>query len=176
MTDFDKLIKEKAEQAEYPYKAGAWRQFRRSSGLGAGGHLTHWLVGVSSLLVVGGATIALLNRHPQQAPLNAPQGQTVVQDTLNALPNEAMDTVVEAFGNVRQSTVTVKETRSHAASTSTSTRQEETSSEETTVRNKKSETYKEKPRYGRPLVIDVDTIKENVPSDEELKNGHSRLY
>jgi hypothetical protein len=32
------------------------------------------------------------------------------------------------------------------------------------------------PRYGRPLVIDVDTIKDNVPSDEELRNGHSRLY
>ena len=32
------------------------------------------------------------------------------------------------------------------------------------------------PRYGRPLVIDVDTIKDNVPTDEQLKNGHSRLY
>jgi hypothetical protein len=175
MTDFDKLIKEKAEQAEYPYKAGAWRQFRRNTGFGTGGHLTHWLVGASSLLVVGGATVVLLNRHPQQAPLNEPQVQAVVQDTLNVLPGEAADTVAEAFGNVGQSPVKVTD-RPHTASASTSTRQEEASSEETTVRNKKSETYKEKPRYGRPLVIDVDTIKENVPSDEELKNGHSRLY
>jgi hypothetical protein len=29
---------------------------------------------------------------------------------------------------------------------------------------------------GRPLVIDVDTIKDNVPTDEELKNGNSRIF
>jgi hypothetical protein len=32
------------------------------------------------------------------------------------------------------------------------------------------------PVHGRPLVIDVDTIKENVPTDEELRKGNSRLF
>ena len=31
-------------------------------------------------------------------------------------------------------------------------------------------------QYVRPLVIDVDTIKDNVPSDEELKKGNSRIF
>ena len=30
--------------------------------------------------------------------------------------------------------------------------------------------------YGKPQVIDVDTIKRMVPTDEELEKGHSRLF
>ena len=30
--------------------------------------------------------------------------------------------------------------------------------------------------YGKPIVIDVDTITRMVPTDEELKKGHSRLF
>ena len=31
-------------------------------------------------------------------------------------------------------------------------------------------------RLGRPLVIDVDTIKDNLPTDEEIRKGNSRLF
>ena len=50
MADFDQLIKEKAEKAEYPYKHSAWKRFAKRAGIKTG--LPAWTIAVVSALVV----------------------------------------------------------------------------------------------------------------------------
>ena len=172
MTDFDKLIKEKAEQAEYSYKPSAWRQFQRKSGLGHAA-TRYWVVGITSAIMVGGIVgyVGYRHGHGTQTDNNAPI--VSVADTMtsqSAAATEESETFVVT--NTDHAVSAPAQTSVHNKPVQTKS---ETSGEATPVvtsTTKKVTT----PRYGRPLVIDVDTIKENVPSDEELRNGNSRLF
>ena len=66
MTDFDKLIKEKTEQAEYAYKPSAWRNFKRVSG--SASPLRYWIVGSVSAVVLGGSVATALYFAPNRQP------------------------------------------------------------------------------------------------------------
>lgn len=174
MTDFDKLIKEKAEQAEYAYKPAAWKSFRHHAGLKPTA-LKYWVTGVSSLVVVGGLTTFLLLRTPNSSQGNAAVPEVASLDTvsLNVDGDDVVadDTLLLAGSGEQESP------RAKAATTTAPKSTPEQSAAEANQPAKAAAPRKnETSRYGRPLVIDVDTIKDNVPTDEELKNGHSRIF
>ena len=174
MTDFDKLIKEKAEQADYAYKPAAWKSFRHHAGMGSG-TLKYWVAGISSAVVVGGLTAFLLLRTPNSSQGNEAVPEVVSLDTVSlTVDGDAVvadDTLLLAGSGKQESP------RTKAATTTTPKSTPEQSTAEANQPAKATAPRKnETPRYGRPLVIDVDTIKDNVPTDEELKNGHSRIF
>ena len=168
MTDFDKLIKEKAEQASYPYDEAAWRQYKRKAGL-HGGSAKYWLVGTSAL-VVAGAFLLLKPKHNAQQLQDQPSRTNIVAlDSSMALQNPLNDTSEDTLTLLPD-----KETKeSHL---NVSRRHTETVNASKVQMKKDTPTVSRKVVYGKPIVIDVDTITRMVPTDEELEKGHSRLY
>lgn len=168
MTDFDKLIKEKAEQAEYAYKPAAWKSFRQKAGVGRG-VWKYWAAGASSALVVGGALVFMLNREPLPEPTVSSSPVAVLADSAcgSVQPVLAADTL--SVSDVPTSGV--QNTRASVTPDPAVGKADESPSVETPAKPSVSV-----PPHGRPLVIDVDTIKDNVPTDDELRNGHSRLF
>lgn len=172
MTDFDKLIREKVEQAEYSYKPSAWRKFQRKAGMG-GSTALYWTVGISSVLVVGGIATFFgyrINQNqsgtessPEVASMDTVSSQAPVETEIRT-PDTYQLSETEMAATVKQPVQGNHHSERVVDTAANSERQTKT----THVANP--------PRYGRPLVIDVDTIKENVPTDEELKNGNSRLF
>ena len=175
MTDFDKLIKEKAEQAEYAYKPAAWKSFRRKAGVGRGS-VGYWAAGVATTVIIGGALVFMLNREPKTAATASPtETPTIVTDSSceNMHSPLSADTLLVEESSAKETPAV----GGHHDDVRERVQPAEVQSEQTTTVAKAPEKPSVRPpRYGRPLVIDVDTIKDNVPSDEELRNGHSRLY
>ena len=171
MMDFDKLIKEKVEEATYPYDSSAWKQFRKKSGMRSG-TLKYWLAGASTALVAGGVAVFMLAR-PAAQNTNQPNELQALHDTVSQVVTLSQDGQQTETVVVEKTTKTTVKTSSEAKREQMSDPQQEQTTE---TAGKKQKRSIEPVRYGRPLVIDVDTIKDNVPSDEELKNGHSRLY
>lgn len=172
MTDFDKLIREKAEQAEYTYTPSAWKKFQRKSGIKFT-QARYWTLGISSAVVVGGIVAFFSYRINHTQPnTESPQSvasvdtisQTVVPETDNHHTTEPY-LISESDIKTSKKRVQVKDNSERAVDTVSET-----------PRKMKTTHVSNPPRYGRPLVIDVDTIKDNVPTDEELKNGNGRLY
>lgn len=174
MTDFDKLIKEKTEQAEYAYKPSAWRSFKRVAGTVK--PLRYWVLGSVSAVLLGGAVataVHFASNRPQQEVGNQPV--LAIDSTLSE---------TEPLSGVSDETPystpisTAQNESSVRSQTSMSANQPESAPDATTVQRTDStkQLKNRQTRLGRPIVIDVDTIKENVPTDEELRNGHSRLY
>lgn len=172
MTDFDKLIKEKAEQAEYVYRPSAWKQFQRVTGLGKTS-AAYWLAGVAAVAVVGGITAFVGYRNGQVAPANSTPIPPVA-DTLTEQP-VATATVDSGTYIVPEDEPTVTAVPQVSERKTPETVKAAEAPAPAPVVNPPAEPVK-MPRYGRPLVIDVDTIKENVPTDEELEKGNSRLF
>ena len=169
MTDLDKLIKEKVEEATYPYDAKAWKQFQKKSGIGRG-TLKYWVTGASTVLVAGGISVFLLSRPSMDTVPNLPNEQPLVmQDTFSQVTNSTDD-------HYTADTFAVKSEKSGISKTPSITPVPDVSNQtKPDLKAPVEKPSKTVVRYRKPLVIDVDTIKDNVPSDEELKNGHSRL-
>lgn len=170
MTDFDKLIKEKVEEATYPYDSSAWKQFRKKSGM-RNGTMKYWLAGASAALVAGGVAVFMLAR-PAVNNTNQPSELQILRDTVSQV-------VTTSQNSQSEETVTLElekhETKSsRIAPQDCVTESQEAQHSESVGKTQRPSTSKV--RYGRPVIIDVDTIKDNVPSEEELKNGHSRLF
>lgn len=177
MMDFDKLIKDKAEQAEYAYKPTAWRRFRQSKG--EGGAWKFWLAGTTTAIVVGGAALIgthlFTNRHLDSISPSEPVAVVSDSSCSNATSPTKEETATPiqkpSANNHRAKAGDIRPTDPEKDLGT----MKETASEKPMSGTEKSNVKAPKP-YRRPLVIDVDTIKENVPSDEELRNGNSRLF
>ena len=173
MTDFDKLIREKAEQAEYTYKPAAWQSFRRMAGLGRS-TVKYWIAGVSSAVLIGGLTTVLLLNNGRSTQENASSPNVVALDTVSMnVDDEAVvgNDTLSLAGNCNPQAPQTKVVPSAVSKANVDSPKVAARRPAETPTSKSAT-----PRYGRPIVIDVDTIKDNVPTDEELKNGHSRLY
>ena len=168
MTDFDKLIKEKAEQASYSYNEAAWRQYKRKAGL-HGGAAKYWLVSTSALMVAG-AFLLLNPRHNVQQLQDQPtQTNFVALDSSMALQNSSSETSEDTL-------TLLPDNETKERPLNVSHRHTETVNASKVQIKKDTPTVSRKVIYGKPIVIDVDTITRMVPTDEELEKGHSRLY
>ena len=168
MTDFDKLIKEKAEQASYPYDEAMWKQYKRKAGM-HGGSAKYWLVGTSAL-VVAGAFLLLKPRHNAKQLHDQPsQTDIVALDSSMALQNPSNETSEDTL-------TLLLDNDTKERPLNVSRRHSETVNASKVQIRKDTPTVSRKVIYGKPIVIDVDTITRMVPTDEELEKGHSRLY
>lgn len=168
MTDFDKLIKEKAEQASYPYDKAAWKQYKRKAGL-YGGTAKYWVLGATSIVAVG--TFLLLKQGHQAPPPADRPSQTVAAaiDSGLALQNTSIEVAEDTLA-IQEIHVTPKSARS------VSRKNTDKTLEQPRPLLKDTSKVIRKVIYGKPIVIDVDTITRMVPTDEEIEKGHSRLY
>jgi len=168
MSDFDQLIREKTEQATYHYKASAWRSFARHAGIKTGAAALYTLVAVA-VLSVASFVVVKMTRHAAPAPETPVESVAVVQtDTL--ISEEPVAEPVAATSPVAENTRPVAS--SHPAAAESESHQNAAKSESVKPERSRAET----PVYGIPVVIDVDTITQMWPTDEELKEGNSRLY
>ena len=175
MTDFDKLIKEKAEQATYSYDSAAWKSFQHKAGIRSGAW-KYWVAGASSVVAIGGIVVSTIVRKdlPQNAPEQVPS--VVVGDTvLTSLPDEPLAFEDTIAIKTTSSDPVAAQRRTPRVSKGHSNPVDEPSTASRPIDHQKKQNVSTQ-RYGRPLVIDVDTIKDNVPTDEELRNGNSRLF
>ena len=169
MTDFDKLIKEKAEQASYPYDEAAWRKYKRAASLKSG-TVKYWVLGAASIVTVS-AVLLLKQGHQVQPASEQPLHPVVfTEDSVSVSQNLSTDLPDE--DTVALPVVCKPENGSHQ------TFQHPRETADGYLSSMKNDTLKvsKKVIYGRPIVIDVDTITRMVPTDEELEKGHSRLY
>ena len=168
MTDFDKLIKEKAEQASYPYDEAVWRQYKRKAGL-QGGYAKYWVVGAASIVAVGAFLLLKQGRQAQPTPDQPLQTAVFTEDSVSVSQNLS--------AGMTEDTMPLHIVdKSEKGSIQTFQHNRETADEHPSSMKKDTPKVTKKVIYGRPLVIDVDTITRMVPTDEELEKGHSRLY
>lgn len=171
MTDFDQLIKNKADQAQYAYKPSAWKSFAKHSGFKVG--LSGWQIAVATIAtvaVVGGAVWGILSathRQPANTPQNTTESTVAVIDSANhtetdepTLVNEPTPAPTKQTPQKPTEAIVVQETV-----TETPVEKEPAKPRKTTTRP-----------WGKPVLINVDTITQLEATDEELRNGHSRLY
>ncbi len=176
MTEFDKLIKEKAEQAAYNYKPSAWRRFKHFAGTSS--PVKYWVLGSVSAVVVGGAVFTAIHFSPKHSQ---PEEVSRIAMTVDSARLESAPEVgvVEADFCPEQTVPTVKPVPTRTYSSNNDPNAPQKTADPSSERKEVSVPVKSEPapvRLGRPLVIDVDTIKDNVPSDEELRKGNSRLF
>lgn len=167
MTDFDQLIKEKAESAQYEYKPSAWRKFAKSAGWRAG--WSAWQVAaVAATVVALGTAVAYMWKHSSHSEMPEPVTPqvAVTTDTLQEETEEVASLPVAESSAPRK---TVKTTPKVS---------EETPADEpkTAIEVAKPAKTKSSPTYGRPVILNFDTVRQLEPSDEELRTGNSRLF
>lgn len=175
MAEFDQLIKEKMEKAQYAYRPSAWRSFAKSAGVRAGlSGLQIAAIAVAVVAVVIGITLGVV--FSGQPTPNSEQGAVVsVQDTVETCDGASpvqgdQGTVISEQGTVETC---------HGAS-QTQDKQGTANSVQGTVETPHAVSQptdnRQRPAYGRPLEILVDTITEMEPTDEQLRQGNSRIF
>lgn len=173
MTDFDNLIKEKAEQAEFSYKASAWKSFAAKAGIKTGLTALQWGgIVVSALLIAGGITLGVVKHQTPQPPAQPEITEVaVLQDTEETVPDNMKEENVQPQPEVQPKSV------KPAAPVA---KPEPQIPEETAApapKPVKQETPKRKTEryYGRPVRISVDTITQFELTKEQIDQGHSRI-
>ena len=171
MADFDQLIKEKVDKAQYPYKASAWKRFAQKAGFKAGmTPLLKVVVSVAMVAVVGGGTLGIVSAVRHQQPTTEPTTQCV-QDTASSVSSEPTSNTVTtsstSAASVSEKSVSAPKTASVGEPAQSTTANPSTATPKVTTPDKNI--------YGRPLIINPDTIKTNEPTEEQLRNGHSRI-
>ena len=174
MTNFDKLIKEKAEQATYPYNRKAWKNFQSHAG-GTAAARKFWVLGVSATLIVGSSAGLFLHHRLSNSPTqNIPEQPMAMQDSVQiSTASESVPADCLTVGSP-EAVHSQKQTLGTAHKEPASAPQDDGVKSQNVKAVEKQQSTRL--NYGRPLVIDVDTIRDNVPSDEELKNGNSRIF
>lgn len=167
MTDFDQLIKEKADSAHYKYKASAWKHLASQAGFKVGlSGLQIALVSIALVTVVGGAIFIFTPK--ETAP--APTPQQVVSSTthLDTAETQSQDAVAEHHQPSQQKTA------DRPAQDPEPDINDSVAAPQQKVLNQKSNSKTKQYNY-RPIRINVDTISEDVPTNEQLRRCNSNL-
>ncbi len=172
MSEFDQQIKNKMGEAQYAYRPSAWRSFARHAGIR---RIWPWIW--SSAVVAVAVSVALFFLlKPAHRPAD-----TSVQPSEPEVPSVAM---TDALANDTDAVQMIPD-KMLEADVATSCyfglEKDEIAPDISTHEPPKVEVLKDtKPEliqpYGIPITISADTITQMWPTDEELKNGHSRLY
>lgn len=173
MTDFDHLIKEKAEQAQYKFRPSAWKSFLQYSGLKAG--LAAWQIAaiITAAVVTGGAITYGVLKHSSVKNIEPEQyADQLVADTTEDEVIDMSEPIVEEISEPEHKAQTTPSTIQKSVKSTTDNPVVE---EQPKAEQPKTTTVKRR-YYGRPVVIDVDTITVMHPTDEELRKGNSRLF
>lgn len=172
MTEFDQLIKNKAEEANYSYKPSAWKSFLAYSGAKTSTLLIWVAAAAVAVSVVAVSTYFLLRPQPQEQP-TLPEQETVAV-CVDTLPADVAD-VVEPVAEEKPHLIVV--TTPEIIQENLDLEAESEISKEQSVENTEQKPIPptNNPRL-EPVRINVDTITRMEPTDEELQNGNSNLY
>ena len=180
MADFDQLIKDKVEQAKYPYKHSAWKSFASRAGIKAGlSGLQIAAIVLSAVVVVTGVTLGILFLgHPTT---NRDQGTVVrVQDTVetqqDADPSQNVQGAVDSVQGKEDVQKPVSISTHKDQRPKTKDQQPISNIQSSTSSTSKPTSKPRRPVYGPPLEINVDTITQMEPTDEQLRQGNSRIF
>ena len=156
------------EQAHYEYKPSAWKGFLKHSGLkvGLSGMQIAAVAIIASVMVGSAVFVVLKTSSPKAGTPTVQEETTVLSDTI--VPVEMPDETEqnEASQMVVQPAAIVKETKTEENAP------EEVSKPNTEQQEKKNVTHP----YMVPVRIDVDTITSLETTDEERRNGNSRIF
>ena len=170
MTEFDELIKNKAEEANYSYKPSAWKSFLAYSGAKTSMLLIWVSAAAVAVSVVAVSTYFLLRPQTQDQPaLPEPETVAVCVDTMPSEVADVIEPVAEKEPLIVVFTLPedIDDVPATVADAPESQPMENT--EQKTIPSASN------PRL-EPVRILVDTITRMEPTDEELQNGNSNLY
>lgn len=174
MADFDQLIKDKVDGAQYPYKSSAWKHFTQKAGFKAGmTPLLKAILSVTTVAVIGGGTFGVVSFVRHQQPTAQPTTSFAQDTTISTVSAKPTDNTVKVSSGTACSVSEKKSSSNNVTSTSASVGSAPNHVVAPTVASKAIP--KEKILYGRPLIINPDTIKTNEPTEEQIRNGHSRI-
>lgn len=174
MTDFDQLIKAKGEQAQYKYNASAWRRFLKHSGFKVGlSGMQIAAVAITAVVVAGGAVFAILKTHAPETPNAQNPIEIVAADTTSP---QTTDLELASDEAARVTTPSDVQNVVRKVETPTTESQSDTIIPSNTSSSKpKTHQTESHPRLV-PVRINVDTITQLEATEEEQRNGNSRLY
>ena len=181
MADFDQLIKDKVEKADYSYKPSAWKGFAKRAGIKTGlSGVQIALLTISLVTVISGVTLGVLFLgHPTT---NEGQGiGDMIQDTVemhHSMPLQQDNTgsVSAESEQVDSSVPNSPSPKANGQQPTANRLQPETNSQRETANGQQPTANAQRPNYGPPLEILVDTITQMEPTDEQLRNGNSRIF
>ena len=173
MTEFDELLKQKVEQTDYPYRHTAWRHFLRRSGL----HTALTGGQIAAISLTGVAVAALVTwgvvRHVASSPTPAepaPAEVAVVITDSNAVSEDTLPTTVDVPASPQLQPAVARTPQNTTPSV-----MEEAPQPAARTSTKPHTDKKPEPIHGRPVIINVDTITELFPTDEQIRKGHSNI-
>lgn len=167
MADFDQLIKDKVDGAKYPYKSSAWKRFAHKAGFKAVmTPLIKVILSVTTVAVIGGGTLGIVSAVRHQQSTVEPTAQSTQDSTATVKTTVKAISIVSSNASAPEKEVDSQITPTSKIATidvfPPATENVKTTAQKKTV-------------YGRPLIINPDTIKTNEPTEEQIRNGHSRI-
>lgn len=174
MADFDQLIKDKVEQTEYSYKHSAWKSFAKHAGIKAGlSGMQIAAICVAVVAVITGITLGVV--FSGQPVSNGEQGTVVrAQDTVETQQDVAPQNIQGTVDRV-QGTVETQHTASPIQDNKRTVNSVQRTIETQHVAPQPNATA-QRPKYGPPVELNVDTITQMEPTDEQLRQGNSRIF
>ena len=173
MTEFDELLKQKVEQTDYPYRHTAWRHFLRRSGL----HTALTGGQIAAVSLTGVAVAALVTwgvvRHVASSPTPAepaPAEIVVIPTDSIVVSEDTLPTTVDVPASPQPQPAVARTPKA-----SDSPAMENVPQPAARPTTKQNTDKKPEPIYGRPVRINVDTITELFPTDEQIRKGHSNI-
>ena len=184
--EFDRTIKDKTEQAHYPFKEAAWDIFSSKSGHSTTPRFTRLhkalAVTATSLItagIVSGILLHVNNTHTEpQMPVETADtdSSNVIADTLTLeMPTQ------EETANSKDKSPAVANTNYKSPETGKNKVVAISVAGDTLFQGTDKNQTKPVPKraraaYGRPLEINVDTITDMEPTYDQLRKGNSRLF
>jgi len=182
MADFDQLIKDKLEQTEYSYKHSAWKSFAKRAGIKTG--LSAWSVSLVMVLVVSLLTIGGIAFRNSEFKVQS-STPNVQRPTANSQQPTADSQVQNSESKVQSSTPNGQKPTTNPQRPTANSQQptadnqvqnSEFKVQSSKVNGQEPTTNSQQPIYGPPVELRVDTITQMEPTDEQLRQGNSRIF
>lgn len=171
------MIKDKVEKAEYSYKPSAWKRFAKRAGFKTG--VSAWIVSMVAVVVVsltvGGIAFWNSKSKVQESAPTVQQPNAQIQNTDAEIQNPEAD-VQQPITNVQQPISNSQRPTTKPQSPTTNAQQPTANPQQPTINDQQPTPKSKRPVYGPPVELNVDTITQMVPTDEQLRNGNSRIF
>lgn len=187
MADFDQLIKDKVEKAEYSYKPSAWKRFAKRAGIKAGlSGLQIAAISVAVVAVITGITLGVV--FSGKPVLNGEQGtvdkvQGTVEMQQDAVPIQDVQGTVDSAQGIVETQHAASQPKANSQRPTANgqqpiakDQQSTANSQQPIANSQRPKANSQRPIYGPPVELNVDTITQMVPTDEQLRQGNSRIF
>lgn len=181
MKDFDQLIKDKVEQADYSYKHSVWKNFASRTGIKAGlSGLQVAAISVAVVAVITGITLGIV--FSGRPVPNGEQGTVdMIQDTVemqqDATPIQNIQGKVDSVQGMEDAPKPASLSKAKSQKPTANSQQPITNTQQrSTANSQQPKANSQRPIYGPPVELNVDTITQMEPTDEQLRQGNSRIF